>query len=218
MSDGMTQLKPTISGHDDCGSVRSIGSLEHDVARQPLPTLRHHVLDNSEPGWLTGLDTRADDKSRKVRLSRDRITIDRSYCGVAMRLSIPVDAYQGVCVGLRRAHTGGVTYELRLAHRDAELSVSLAEAPDDREIWADWQSWARFFGLPTLIERNEGLVEWGHAPRGVAARDASASPAASLPASRRRRKRRHAAFIDRRRGSSGVPGAIHREAEIIARD
>ncbi len=181
---------------------------------QPKPTAAGK---GSNPRSLTAVDTRADDRSRTVRLSPDRVTIDRSYCGVAMRLSIPVGAYQGVCVGLRPAERGGVTYELRLAHRDADLSVSLAEAPDDREIWADWQSWARFFGLPTLIERNEGLVEWGHTPGRAVPAPGIPACAASSP-TRRRTKRRHAAFTDRRRRNSGAVGTVHREAEIIARD
>ncbi len=167
----------------------------------------------AKPGPLTVADTRADGHSRTVRLSPERVTIDRSYYGVAMRLSIPVDAYKGVCVGLRPAQAGGTVYELRLEHRDADLSVSLGEALDDRNIWADWQAWGRFFGLPTLIERNEGLVEWGHAPGKVA------PPAVSAPVAKGRRvKRRRAAFITRRQSRRGPIGIIHREDEIIARD
>lgn len=162
---------------------------------------------------MTLADARADGAARFVRLSRERVTIDRSFRGVAMRLSIPVEAYRGVCVGIKPREEGGVTYELSLAHRDADLSVSLVEAPDDSEIWADWRSWAAFFGLPTLIERNEGLVEWGHAPGRVAP---PAAPTAA--ASKRRVKRRRAAFLTRRYATCGAMGPVHHEDEIIARD
>ena len=165
------------------------------------------------PAPMTLADPRADGQSRTVRLSTERVTIDRSYCGVAMRLSIPIEAYQGVCVGLRPAQTGGVSYELRLVHRDAELSVSLSEAADDRNIWADWRAWGRFFGLPTLIERNEGLVEWGHAPGKVA------PPAVKAPVALKRRvKRRRAAFVTKRHSYRGTMGTVYHEAEMIARD
>ncbi len=46
-------------------------------------------------------DSRADNRRRSVTLSRERVTIDRSYRGIAMRLSVPVSAYRGVCVGVR---------------------------------------------------------------------------------------------------------------------
>ena len=157
---------------------------------------------------LTMADARADDHRRRVLLSSDRVTIDRCYRGVAMRLSIPVEAYQGVCVALKPTHSGGFFYEIRLAHRDAELSVSLAEAADDREIWADWRSWARFFGLPALIERNDGLVDWAKHPGTTSESWLSA----------RRVKKRRPGFIARRFTPAGAPSAVHREPEIIARD
>jgi hypothetical protein len=153
-------------------------------------------------------DARADDHRRRVVLSSDRVTIDRHYRGIAMRLSIPVEAYQGVCVALKPARSGGFLYEIRLAHRDAELSVSLAEAADDSEIWADWRSWARFFGLPALIERNDGLVDWAKA---------SGTTNQSWLTARRVKKRRPG-FIARRFTPAGAPGVVHREPEIIARD
>ena len=122
-----------------------------------------------------------------------------------MRLSIPVESYQGVCVALTSSRSGGVSYQIRLAHSDAELSVPLAEAPDDSEIWADWRSWARFFNLPALVERNDGLAVWGHNP-GLGA------------STKRRLKRRRAPFLARRFAAPRIPGTVHQEPEIIARD
>ena len=156
---------------------------------------------------MTIEDARADDCRRKVMISRDRVTIDRSYRGIAMRLSVPVRAYRGVCVALKPVRNGGFLYQIRLDHRDADLSVPLAEAPDDADIWADWRAWAQFFALPALIERNEGLAVWGRYP-GV-----------SQPASVRRRvKRRRAPFMARRFTRAGGATVVHRDAELIARD
>ena len=106
-------------------------------------------------------DSRADHRRRSVMLSRDRVTIDRSYRGIAMRLSVPVSAYRGVCVGVRAGENGGFVYDLRLAHRDPDLSVLLTETVDESLIWAEWRQAAGYFGLPALIERNDGLEVWG---------------------------------------------------------
>lgn len=153
-------------------------------------------------------DARADDCSRRVLVSSDRVTIDRRYRGIAMRLTIPVAAYEGVCVALKPAHAGGFRYEIRLAHRDAELSVPLAEAEDDSEIWADWRAWARFFGLPALVERNDGLVDWAK----------TSGRADSLAPQRRVKRRPRPGFMARRFMRAGAPGPVHRDVEIIARD
>ncbi len=150
-------------------------------------------------------DSRADDRRREVVVSRERVTIERNFRGIAMRLSIPVQAYQGVCVALTSGQSGHLRYQIRLDHSDAELSVPLAEAPDDSEIWADWRSWARFFNLPALVERNDGVAVWGPNP-GLAA------------SAKRRLKRRRAPFLARRFGAPRIAGIVHRDAEIIARD
>jgi hypothetical protein len=139
-------------------------------------------------------------------LSPTRITIDRNLKGIAMRLSIPVEAYRGVCVALKPARSGGFFYEIRLAHRDDELSVTLGEAPDDREIWSDWRAWAGFFGLPALVERNDGPEPW--APK--------AGPARPQALRRRIRRRRRPGIVTRRARREG-PAIVHREREIIAR-
>ncbi len=153
-------------------------------------------------------DSRADSRSRRVHLSADRVTIERSLAGVAMRLSVPVDAYEGVCVALKPDDAGRAYYELRLEHRDADLSVTLREALDDRDIWADWRAWAAYFGLPTLIERSDGVTPWGL--------DGSQDEIAAFP--RRRSRRRRAAFIRRRRSQAPAPAVVHCGAEIIARN
>ena len=156
------------------------------------------------PRSLTAEDRRADDRRRSVLLSRDRVTIDRHFRGIAMRLSVPVSSYRGVCVGVRAAESGGFVYELKLAHRDPDLSVLLAEAPDESRIWADWRQSAGFFGLPALIERNDGPEAWGvfGATEGFG----------------RRVKRRHRpGIVARRAVQPEAMATIHHEDEIIAR-
>ena len=156
------------------------------------------------PQSLTAEDRRADDRRRHVLLSRDRVTIDRHFRGIAMRLSVPVSSYRGVCVGVRTAETGGFVYELRLAHRDPDLSVLLAEAPDESRIWTDWRVSAGYFGLPALIERNDGPEPWG-----------AAGPCESY--GRRLKKRRRPGIVARRAVNPEAMATVHREAEIIAR-
>jgi hypothetical protein len=168
------------------------------------PTSRSTEARLDQACAIVAQDSRADDRRREVVVSRDRVTIDRNFRGIAMRLSIPVESYQGVCVALRSGRSGGTSYQIRLAHRDAELSVPLAEAADDREIWADWRSWARFFNLPALIERNDGLAVWGRSP--------------GLASTKRRLKRRRAPFLARRFAAPRLAGIVHCDPEIIARD
>lgn len=160
------------------------------------------------PHRLTAQDPRADGQHREILLSADAVTIRRRLNGIAMRVSVPVRAYDGVCVALRPTGSGEVGYEIRLAHRDADLSVSLAQAADDLDIWADWRSWARFFGLPALVERSDGMEAPGPARDGAAV-------ASAVPAKRRSRRRRPA-FITRRYTRPGAAAVVYRKAEIIA--
>lgn len=154
---------------------------------------------------LAGGDARADQSRRSVTLSRDRVTISRHYRGIAMRLTVPMSAYQGVCVAVRATEDGGVLYELRLDHRDHELSVTLAEARDEREIWADWRSCAGYFDLPALVERNDGPELWT-APKGAESHD------------RRSKLRRRPGIVARRTVRLEALETVYDEAEMIARN
>ena len=154
---------------------------------------------------LSSGDARADNSRRSVTLSRDRVTIDRSYRGIAMRLSVPMSAYQGVCVAVRATDDGGAVYELRLDHRDPELSVTLAEAREERDIWADWRSCAGYFNLPALVERNDGPELWT-ALKGAESHD------------RRSKPRRRPGIVARRAVRLAALETIYNEAEMIARN
>ncbi len=170
------------------------------------PGLFDRAADRVGAAPLQAADRRADDRRRSVLLSRERVTIDRSYRGIAMRLSVPVSAYRGVCVGVRAGENGGFVYELRLTHRDPDLSVLLDEALDESRIWAEWRASAGFFGLPALVERNDGPEVWGALAAPGECRD-------------RRAKRRHRpGIVTRRVARPEALGTVHREDEIIARD
>ena len=153
---------------------------------------------------LQASDSRSDDRRRSVSLGRERVTIDRSYRGIAMRLSVPVSAYRGVSVGVRTGEHGGFVYELRLAHRDPDLSVLLDEALDESRIWAEWRASAGFFGLPALIERGDGLETWGVAT------------ASSDCHGRRPKRRLRPGIVARRAVRPEALATVHREDEIIA--
>lgn len=160
----------------------------------------------SEAPALQETDGRADNRRRSVLLSRDRVTIDRRYRGIAMRLSLPVSAYRGVCVGVRASENGGFVYELRLTHRDPDLSVLLDAAQDESRIWAEWRASAGYFGLPALVERNDGPEVWG----------ALAAPAEGRD--RRVKRRQRPGIVARRVARPEALGTVYREDEIIARD
>jgi hypothetical protein len=89
-------------------------------------------------------------------LARDRVVIARSVGGVFMHIAMTPNAYRGVVLRLNALQDGFFHYEIRLAHRDPDLCITLHEASDDSEIRAEWRLWARFLGLPALVEREDG--------------------------------------------------------------
>ena len=112
-----------------------------------------------EPRRFIASDPRADGRRREVMLARGRVQIARSVAGVRMNISLAASAYRGVVLRLRGVEDGRFSYEIELAHRDPDLSVTLLEASDDSEVQAEWRLWARFLGLPALVEREEGRAE-----------------------------------------------------------
>jgi hypothetical protein len=113
----------------------------------------------AEPRRIETCDPRADGRRRVVLLARDRVVIARSVAGVFMHIAMTPNDYRGVVLRLSALRDDGFHYEIRLAHRDPDLCVTLHEASDDSEIQAEWRLWARFLGLPTLVEREEGSAE-----------------------------------------------------------
>ena len=104
-------------------------------------------------------DARADGSQREVFLARGEVLIRRRVAGIDMRLDVPARAYRGVLLSLDASEEGEALFRLSLLHGDPDLSVILQEAPDDSDIVAEWTSWARYFGVPRLVERNRGVIE-----------------------------------------------------------
>lgn len=161
-------------------------------------------------------DRRADGHARTVSLSRDCIRIDRSLAGIAMRVAVPVRAYRGVTLSLLPDDTGGLRYQLHLLHRDHDLSVLLDCAGTDADILADWRLWSRFFRLPALVERQDGLVEEADATLG----GLPIGRRSSVRRSSRSRSKRRPAFLARRKAGDAALTTIRHdgEREMIARD
>jgi Family of unknown function (DUF6101) len=99
-------------------------------------------------------DPRADDRLRVVAIDRQAAIIHRSVACVMMTIRVPSSAYRAVILRLTD-HCGGVRREVRLTHRDPDLSVLLAESDDEAVAEACWRNWACFFSLPALVERIE---------------------------------------------------------------
>ena len=102
----------------------------------------------AEPRRIEVSDPRADGRRRVVLLARDRVVIARSVGGVFMHIAMTPNAYRGVVLRMSALRDGVFHYQIQLAHRDADLSVTLLEASDDSEARAEWRLWARFLGLP----------------------------------------------------------------------
>ena len=115
--------------------------------------------------------------------------------------------YSGVCLSLKAAGSQAPMFAVELIHRDADMSVSLAETHDEDEAWQAWQSWSHFLGRPALVARN-GAPE--NCPmRGLAA--------AAVSTKRRVRRRRRPTLVSRRYARPDAGAMVHREPELIAR-
>ena len=155
----------------------------------------------AEARRIVASDPRADGRRREVMLARGRVQIARSVAGVRMKISLAASAYRGVVLRLRGFAEQHFSYEVELAHRDPDLSVTLLQASDDSEVQAEWRLWAKFLGLPALVEREDGRPEPDAARLGelvVAAR----KPRRRGGAMARRRPR----FLTRRKIGRGSPG------------
>jgi len=102
-----------------------------------------------KPGSYFAQDARADHGTRLITLRQDMIQIERALNGMKMRVHVPAQIYTGVtltdCDG-----PDGKTYEIKLSHRDPELSVLLETAPERQEAENLRLEWAAFFSRPVL--------------------------------------------------------------------
>ena len=121
----------------------------------PLPIEPKPPLLSFETG-----DPRSDNRRRVIDVARDIVTIRRAVAGVPMAIRVPSSAYRGVGLRVAGLEEGRFRYEVRLLHRDPDLSVPLAEGGDGSQIEDAWRAWVAFLRLPALVERVEGaLVE-----------------------------------------------------------
>jgi hypothetical protein len=78
-------------------------------------------------------DLRADGGVRMVRLTPHGVRIDRTVCGIKMRVCVAIEAYRAVFL----THRDRRFCRLTLAHHDPDLSVRL-EGANAEDLWPDW--------------------------------------------------------------------------------
>lgn len=169
------------------------------------------------PLHFTAADARADERVRHVELSRERVVLHRAVRGIRMAVKVPVTAFLGVALRLVPSPEGGPnTVAVSLEHRDPALSVPLYTAEHTNDVVAEWQLWARVFGLPLLVADPAGAL------REPFRRLGGVRVGAAAPRRRRRnviKGRRPSIFLRRRVGLVPELPVIHRsEREIIARN
>jgi hypothetical protein len=169
------------------------------------------------PVQFTAADARADERVRHVELSRERVVLHRAVHGIRMAVKVPVTAFMGVALRLIPSSDGGPnTVAVSLEHRDAGLSVPLYSAEHTNDVVAEWQLWARVFGLPLLVADPAGSLREPFRRLG--------GVRVGAPAPRRRRRnvikaRRPSILLRRRPGIMPELPVVHRdEREIIARN
>lgn len=168
------------------------------------------------PLRFTAADARADERVRHVELSRERVVLRRAVRGIRMAVNVPVTAFLGVALRLIPAHgDGSDTVAVSLEHRDPALSVPLYSAAHNDDVVAEWQLWARVFGLPLLVADPAGAL------REPFRRIGAVRVAACAPRRRRRnaiKARRPSIMLRRRPGVMPELPIVHYEREIIARN
>jgi hypothetical protein len=178
----------------------------------PLERLDPYAL----PVRFTASDAVADGRVRHVEIDRGGVRVRRSVRGMAINVSLPVDAFLGVALRLLPADGERESeIAIRLEHRDPALSLTLFAAPDNFDVVAEWQLWARVLGVPLLIADPSGALRAPFPTVGAVR--------VGAPGPRRRRrnaiKRRRGSFPLRRRpGIQSLARIVRREREIIARD
>lgn len=104
---------------------------------------------------IEACDPRSDNRRRVVDVAREGITIRRVVGGVSMAIWLEPPAYRGVALRITGLVEGRFHYEVKLAHRDPDLSVTLGEGEDLAAIEAQWRGWIAFLRLPALAGRSE---------------------------------------------------------------
>jgi hypothetical protein len=167
----------------------------------------------SPPLILEMADQRADSGKRRIQILSEGVVVERSVAGVAMRLALALDSYQGVALS---ADGEGPALRVRvsLLHRDRDLDITLFEATDDRDVTAEWVYWSNRFALPMLmIDRDGKLIQPYGQLGALTVGKAAPRRKGSILSGRRPR------FLTRRRpGKLPETPVVHRGREIVARD
>ncbi len=109
---------------------------------------------------IEACDPRADNGRRIVDLAREAVVIRRAVAGVPMVIRVASRAYRGVALRITGLEDGRFHYEVKLLHRDPDLSVPLADGEDQAAAEARWRDWVGFLGLPAFAGRTEsGVVQ-----------------------------------------------------------
>jgi hypothetical protein len=159
-------------------------------------------------------DAAADERVREIELHRTRVVVRRQLAGMRMALNLPVSAYTGVGLCMT-ADKGVAALAVVLAHDDPGLALPLFLSHDADDAIAEWRSWGAVFGLPLLVEDEDG---W----RDLFVRLGALRIRQLRPRRRRRsvlKRRRPSILMRRARGELTAVTPVHRgEREIIARN
>jgi Family of unknown function (DUF6101) len=123
------------------------------MVSQPAGTIVTSPLQASDCIRIESSDPRSDNRRRVVEVAREAVTIRRAVAGVPMAIRVASTAYCGVALRITGFEDGRFHYEVKLAHRDPDLSVPLGEGEDLASIEAQWRTWVAFLGLPALAGR-----------------------------------------------------------------
>ncbi|BAT57869.1 hypothetical protein GJW-30_1_00379 [Variibacter gotjawalensis] len=157
------------------------------------------------PVRFTATDAAADGQTRTIEIDRERVLVRRQVRGMAIRVSLPHQAYRGVSLRL-----GTEGCEVRLEHRDPGLSVNLETGADETDMFAQWEAWGRALSLPLMI----GVVDGDCCEVGSIA---NAKPVARRRSHNAVKTRRPSILLRRKKGDKLRALRLYREREIIAR-
>jgi hypothetical protein len=168
------------------------------------------------PVRFRATDASADGAVRLVELNYEGVVMRRSVRGVPIAMALPVAAFLGVAIRLFPPdQSGGARVAVVLEHHDPALSVPLYTATHSLDVLAEWELWARTFGLPMLAADADGILREPFARLG--------GLRVETPSDRRRRRgtiaaRRPRILMRRQAGRDVAQAVVHREHEMIARD
>ncbi len=102
---------------------------------------------------IEACDPRSDDRRRIVEIDQEAVVIRRAVAGIPMAIRVVLSTYRGVTLRIAGMERGRFHYEVKLLHRDPDLSAPLAEGEDEAAVEAQWREWVRLLGLPAFVGR-----------------------------------------------------------------